>query len=169
MYYVRNAVHKYIDTQIEPGDLVAIIRTAGGIGALQQFTTDKRLLHMAADRLVWDFRSRSGIGGLPLPTTETCPPARVRATPTRFRGSLASVGSMAALDFIATRGRIATTGGSASCTSPKDSNRSSGIAWGSEPRQRRIWAADVAHARPRQRVGRGDLHESMRGALQTGK
>src|SRR5260221_14588831 len=43
-YYVRNAIHKYIDTQIEPGDLVAIVRTAGGVGALQQFTTDKRLL-----------------------------------------------------------------------------------------------------------------------------
>ena len=50
IFDVRNAIHKYIDTQIEPGDLVAIIRTAGGVGTLQQFTTDKRLLHLAADR-----------------------------------------------------------------------------------------------------------------------
>ena len=60
----------YIDTQIEPGDLVAIIRTAGGVGALQQFTTDKRLLHLAADRLQWDFRSRQGLGDVSAYTAE---------------------------------------------------------------------------------------------------
>ena len=100
MYYVRNAVHKYIDTQIEPGDLVAIIRTAGGIGALQQFTTDKRLLHMAADRLVWDFRSRSGVGAF-VADNGSVPTGLVFGDVDAFRGALASVGSMAALDFIA--------------------------------------------------------------------
>ena len=100
MYYVRNAVHKYIDTQIEPGDLAAIIRTAGGIGALQQFTADKRLLHMAADRLVWDFRSRSGIGAF-VANNGNVPTGLGFDDADAFRGSLASVGSMAALDFIA--------------------------------------------------------------------
>jgi len=60
-FSVRNAVHKYIDTQIADGDLVAIVRTAGGMGALQQFTTDKRLLHKAADRIQWTIASRSGV------------------------------------------------------------------------------------------------------------
>ena len=32
------------DQHSRPGDLVAIIRTAGGVGTLQQFTTDRRLL-----------------------------------------------------------------------------------------------------------------------------
>ncbi len=100
MYYVRNAVHKYIDTQIEPGDLVAIIRTAGGIGALQQFTTDKRLLHMAADRLVWDFRSRSSIGAF-VANNGSVPPGLGFDDVDAFRGALASVGSMAALEYIA--------------------------------------------------------------------
>ena len=35
---VREALKKFVDEQMEPGDLVAIIRTRGGIGALQQFT-----------------------------------------------------------------------------------------------------------------------------------
>jgi VWFA-related protein len=62
MAAVRQMLSKYIDTSIEPGDLVAIIRTAGGIGALQQFTTDRRLLHAAAERVRWTSQSRGGIG-----------------------------------------------------------------------------------------------------------
>jgi len=44
-YYVRQALKKFLDQQMQPDDLVAIIRTAGGIGALQQFTSDKRQLY----------------------------------------------------------------------------------------------------------------------------
>jgi hypothetical protein len=73
--YVRKALHKYVDTQMQPGDLIAIVRTAGGIGALQQFTTDKRLLHKAADRVLWDFRSRR-VGGFA--AVEPTGPLRVR-------------------------------------------------------------------------------------------
>jgi len=45
-----NLVQVFIDKQLQPNDLVAIIRTGGDIGALQQFTTDKRLL-IVEDRL----------------------------------------------------------------------------------------------------------------------
>ena len=48
---VREALEKFVDEQMEPGDLVAIVRTRGGMGALQQFTTDKALLHAAIDRV----------------------------------------------------------------------------------------------------------------------
>ena len=58
---VRRMLTRYVDTKIAPGDLVAIIRTAGGVGALQQFTTDRRLLHAAIDRVRWSFQSRSGV------------------------------------------------------------------------------------------------------------
>ena len=51
---VRTALRRFIDTQMQPGDLVAILRTGAGMGALQQFTTDKRLLHAAADRVQWN-------------------------------------------------------------------------------------------------------------------
>src|SRR6266568_7936075 len=52
-YYVRRALKKFVDEQMQPGDLVAIIRTASGVGALQQFTSDKRLLYAAVERLKW--------------------------------------------------------------------------------------------------------------------
>ncbi len=52
----RKMLHRYVDEQIQPGDLVAIIRTAGGAGALQQFTTDRRLLRTAIDHIHWSAR-----------------------------------------------------------------------------------------------------------------
>jgi VWFA-related protein len=60
-YYVRNALRKFVDEQMKPGDLVAIIRTGAGVGALQQFTTDRQLLHAAIDRLKWNAYGRRGI------------------------------------------------------------------------------------------------------------
>lgn len=50
---VRQALKKYVEEQMRPGDLVAILRTAAGMGALQQFTNDKRLLYAAIERVRW--------------------------------------------------------------------------------------------------------------------
>ena len=47
----RQAFRKFVDQQMEPGDLVAVISTSGGTGALQQFTTDKRMLHAAINHI----------------------------------------------------------------------------------------------------------------------
>src|SRR6185436_11030117 len=47
----KRQLRKFVDEQILPRDLVAIIRTGGEVGALQQFTTDKRLLYRAIDGL----------------------------------------------------------------------------------------------------------------------
>jgi VWFA-related protein len=60
--YVRQTLTRYVDSHVEPGDLVAIIRTAGGVGTLQQFTTDRRLLAAAIDRVRWSVHSRQGVG-----------------------------------------------------------------------------------------------------------
>jgi VWFA-related protein len=57
----RNALRKFIDEQIQPGDLVALLRTGGEVGALQQFTSDKRLLLAAVERVRWNSCSRGGI------------------------------------------------------------------------------------------------------------
>jgi VWFA-related protein len=98
---VRTALHKYIDTQMQPGDLVAIVRTAGGIGSLQQFTTDKRLLHMAADRVQWDFRSRHGVSWYE-PAAPTGFVNRIHDFETiDLREAMASAGSFNALEYIA--------------------------------------------------------------------
>ncbi|HZM85398.1 MAG TPA: VWA domain-containing protein, partial [Blastocatellia bacterium] len=45
-----------------PGDLVAIIRTGAGMGALQQFTADKRLLYAAIERVRYNLMFGSGLG-----------------------------------------------------------------------------------------------------------
>ena len=63
IHFVQKALRKFVDQQMQPGDLVAIIRTSAGIGALQQFTSDKRLLYAAIDRVRWDARSRRGLSG----------------------------------------------------------------------------------------------------------
>ena len=53
-YYARRAIKKFVDEQMLDGDLVAIIRTGAGIGALQQFTTDKRQLYAAIEKIRWN-------------------------------------------------------------------------------------------------------------------
>ena len=50
--YVRQMLLNFIDSQMQPSDLVAIIRTVGGKGLLQQFTTDKELLRRAIAALL---------------------------------------------------------------------------------------------------------------------
>ncbi len=57
----RRQLRKFVDEQLQPNDLVAIIRTGGEVGALQQFTTDKRLLHSAIEHLRWNHCSRTGV------------------------------------------------------------------------------------------------------------
>ncbi|MEW6731836.1 MAG: VWA domain-containing protein [Acidobacteriota bacterium] len=51
VYRLQQALKKFIDEQMQPGDLVAILRTGGDVGSLQQFTSDKRLLYAAIERL----------------------------------------------------------------------------------------------------------------------
>lgn len=60
IYFVRRALKKFVDEQMQPGDLVAVIRTAGGIGTLQQFTSDKRQLYAAIEHLKYFASGRSG-------------------------------------------------------------------------------------------------------------
>lgn len=61
VYQVRRALKKFVDEQMREGDLVAIIRTGAGIGALQQFTSDKRMLYAAIERVRWN---PGGAGGV---------------------------------------------------------------------------------------------------------
>lgn len=48
---VRRSLRKFVDEQMQPNDLVAILRTGVGIGVSQQFTNDKRLLYAAIDNI----------------------------------------------------------------------------------------------------------------------
>lgn len=60
-YQTRRALKKFVDEQMVEGDLVAIIRTGAGVGALQQFTSDKRLLYAAIERVKWNPIGNGGI------------------------------------------------------------------------------------------------------------
>jgi VWFA-related protein len=60
-HYVRRALKKFVDEQMQPGDLVAIVRTSGGMGALQQFTTDKRQLYAAIERVRFSMNGRAAV------------------------------------------------------------------------------------------------------------
>jgi VWFA-related protein len=73
--WVQQTLKKFINEQMQDGDLVAIVRTGAGIGALQSFTSDKRQLLAAAEKIRWNPLSRGG--------TDTFDPIR-----TDFKGEL---------------------------------------------------------------------------------
>jgi VWFA-related protein len=57
---VRRAVKKWIDQEMQPDDLMTLVLTGGGEGALQQFTNDKRMLYAAIERIHYNAASRLG-------------------------------------------------------------------------------------------------------------
>jgi VWFA-related protein len=48
---VRNAMKSFIERQMQAGDLVSIMTTSGGMGAMQQLTNDKRQLYASIERI----------------------------------------------------------------------------------------------------------------------
>lgn len=54
MFWVKDALKKFVNEQMEEGDLVAILRVGTGLGALQSFTSDKRQLLAAVDKIRWN-------------------------------------------------------------------------------------------------------------------
>jgi VWFA-related protein len=64
-YYVRQALKKFVERQMQSGDLAAILRTSRGVGVLQQFTDNKHLLDTAIERVRWDPMGRAGISAFP--------------------------------------------------------------------------------------------------------
>ena len=96
---VRNAIRSFIDEQMRPGDLVAVVRTSAGMGALQQFTTDRRLLHAALDRVKY-VTNRVGVSSFaPLGPSG----GRGRGGDARFnryREDTMTVGSLGAIEYV---------------------------------------------------------------------
>ena len=56
MRRTKDALRKVLDTQITPADRVAMVRTSGGSGLLQQFTSDRAVLHQLVDALRFNSR-----------------------------------------------------------------------------------------------------------------
>jgi len=96
---VRQSLKKFVDQQIEPGDLVAIMRTGAGMGALQSFTTNKAELYAAIERVKFNALGRVGVSSFaPLGSAEA-EDENTRAA--EFRGSAFTVGTMGAIRYIA--------------------------------------------------------------------
>src|SRR5262249_50489152 len=101
-YYARRAIKKFLDEQMQEGDLVAIIRTGRGLGALQQFTSDKRVLYAAVEKLTWNPYSRDLIPRFGAADDNTRP-QEAREAEERFedfRETVFSVGTLGALNFV---------------------------------------------------------------------
>ncbi|MBS1791352.1 MAG: VWA domain-containing protein [Acidobacteria bacterium] len=107
MTYTREAIRKFVREQMEEGDLVGIIRTGRGLGMLQQFTGDKRILNTAIDRLTWNpfsrdmvprFPERDANNPLPEPQRQAVEEADARTAD--FRETVFSVGTLGSLNFV---------------------------------------------------------------------
>jgi VWFA-related protein len=115
--YVREALKKFVDDDIQPGDLVAIVRTSSGIGVLQQFTNDKRLLYAAVARVRYYLSGGWGLKGgsiwvpegldlsdLTRPAVHQGDPGKASEAPSRqerdFRRSITTAGTLGTLDYV---------------------------------------------------------------------
>lgn len=104
-HFVRRALRQFVDQQMQTGDLVAIVRTSGGIGALQQFTNDKRQLYSAIDHIKWYAGGRSAVGAFaPIgPATPGRLGGEIDAKNEEmeeFRSDLFAVGTLGAVSYV---------------------------------------------------------------------
>lgn len=116
VYQVRRALRKFVDEQMQPTDLVAVIRTGSGMGALQQFTSDKRQLYAAIESIKWNAQGRAGIsafapleatpleqaaaGGQDVSGEDLADEQKSIKDFDSFREDLFSVGTLGAINFI---------------------------------------------------------------------
>lgn len=96
---VREALKKFVDEQMLPGDLVAIIRTGAGMGALQQFTADKRQLYAAIERVRWNMLGRGGTSAF-TPIGQDPSELAGNDSVDDLRTEIYSVGTLGALNFV---------------------------------------------------------------------
>lgn len=103
VYFAREAIKKFVREQMQEGDLVGIIRTGRGGGALQQFTSDKRVLFAAAEKLSWNPNSREMLAKFPDNDPNDIRSQESREAEARFedfRETVFSVGTLGALNFV---------------------------------------------------------------------
>lgn len=111
-YYVQRALKKFVNEQMQDGDLVAIIRTGAGIGALQQFTSDRRQLLAAIERVRWNPIGTGNVGafapiqGAPVSATDDSESEEEEDTSggqsefDNFRESVFATGTLGAVNYI---------------------------------------------------------------------
>jgi VWFA-related protein len=103
--FVRRALKKFVDEQMQSGDLVAIVRSSGGMGALQSFTTDKRQLAAAIERIKWNGNGRVGASPFepidpPTPGSHGKEMDDLRDELNEFRKDVFAVGTLGAVSYV---------------------------------------------------------------------
>src|SRR5260370_29586258 len=90
---------------MQAGDVVAMVRRRGGMGALQQVTSDKRQLYAAIERVKWYASGRGGVGAFA--PIEPPTPGKFGADMdakdqelNQFRDDLFSVGTLGAVSYV---------------------------------------------------------------------
>lgn len=106
---VRETLRQFLDRQMQPGDLVAIIRTGRGLGMLEQFTSDKRILYSAIDKLMWNplsrdmvpnFGSESSLGDSEESQEAASSQQSMSDAMDNFRDTLFATGTLGAINFV---------------------------------------------------------------------
>lgn len=113
----RRALRRFVNEQMQDGDLVAILRTGAGVGSLQSFTTDKRRLLLAIDRIRWNPAGTGGVSAFAAvarfsiesvvtPVDSDLSPEDAEAERNRinafndFRSGVFAAGTLGALQFV---------------------------------------------------------------------
>jgi VWFA-related protein len=73
---VRNGLREFIEQQLQPGDLAAVVRASAGLGALQDFTNDRRLLLAATSQVRWNPLGRGRMSAYTQAGSKQLPPGR---------------------------------------------------------------------------------------------
>ena len=99
--HVRDALRRFVNRDMLPGDLVAIVRTSAGMGALQQFTSDPRLLNAAIDHIKFTFGrvAESSFA----PAVPSSPDSRfdaINQSIDNFRSGMLMAGTLGALRYV---------------------------------------------------------------------
>ncbi len=113
VYFVREALKKFVREQMQAGDIVAIIRTSGGISALQQFTSDKQQLYAAIERIKFNLTVGRISSFAPIRSQDTASPSLSSGLEAdnlevsngvdeieRFRDDLFAVGTLGAVNYV---------------------------------------------------------------------
>ena len=104
MERTRETLRKFVAEQMQEGDFVAIIRTGNGLGLLEQFTSDKRILYSAIDKLIWNPLARDMNPSFADSTAETSQAQSDRQSVTdvfeEFRQTNFTTGTIGAVNFV---------------------------------------------------------------------
>ncbi len=145
--YVRNFLKDFARKRMRPGDLVAVVRTSAGVGALQQFTGDPLLVERAIELIRFrpGFRAPTGSFAAPAETAKDGGAGEKPARSQAKRKSRAATSPRRARPAAIRSSRSARSGRSTTCCAARP--RCPGASRSSSSRRRRASSASADAAR----------------------